>query len=165
MRKGHWLALGSLLGAMALVLFIAAPAQSQNKVEKPQDETLAQKVARGARLPEENVNRIMQALGPAVRAELAAGKTVTLPGLGTFRVVQIPEHKNMTVGGRTGGTPYITPSVNNVEFLPDGALSSAANSATARPAVVVPPFEYIPLPGQTPGQKTGRTRVPQTRSP
>jgi nucleoid DNA-binding protein len=164
MSKGHWLALGALLGTMLVVLTLAAPAQSQ-KVEKKEEGTLVQKVAKGAKLSEENANRFFQALGPAVRSELAAGKTVALPGLGTLRVVRIPAHRDMTVGGRTGGTPFIAPGVNNVEFLPDGGLASAANSATAVPAEVVPPFQYIPLPGQTPGQKMGRTRVPQTRAP
>ena len=35
----------------------------------------------------------------------------------------------------------------------------------AKPAETVPPFQYVPLPGQTPGQKTPRTRVPPTRVP
>jgi nucleoid DNA-binding protein len=164
MRRRQGLALGALLGAMLLVLAFAGPVHSQ-KAQAPQDETLAQKVARGARLSEDNANRFLQALGPAIRDELASGKTVNLPGLGTLRVVNIPAHKDMTVGGRTGGTPFIAPTVNNVEFLPSAELSSAANAKTAVPAAVVPPFQYVPLPGQTPGQKMGRTRVPQTRAP
>jgi nucleoid DNA-binding protein len=149
---------------MAMVLGWASPVQSQ-RVQKEDEGTLVQKIARQAKLSEDNANRFLQALGPALRSELAAGKTVTLPGVGTLRVVRIPEHRDMIVGGRSGGTPVVVGSVNNVEFLPAGEMTSAANSATAIPAEVVPPFQYIPLPGQTPGQKMGRTRVPTTRSP
>jgi nucleoid DNA-binding protein len=164
MRRGQWLALGTLLGAMVLVLAWTSPVQSQRAQEEKKEETLALKIAKQAKLSEENANRFLQALGPAIRAELAAGKTLTLPGLGTFRVVRVPEHKDMIVGGRSGGTPIVVPGVNRVEFLADGAVTSAANSATAIPAEVVPPFQYVPLPGQTPGQKMGRTHVPTIRT-
>ena len=167
MRRGQWLALGTLLGAMLLVLAWTTPVQSQKApADKDKKEGgLALKVARGAKMSEQEANRFLQALGPAISSELAAGKTVNLPGLGTFRVVRVPEHKNMTVGGRNGGTPFVVPGANTVEFLADGGLKTAANSATAVPAEVVPPFEYVPLPGQTPGQKTGRTHVPSRRVP
>lgn len=163
MRRGHWFALGTLLGAMVLILSWTSPIQSQ-KVQ-PKEETLALKIAKATKMSEQDANRFLQALGPALRSELAAGKTVDLPGLGTFRVVRVPDHKDMIVGGREGGTPIIVPGKNTVEFLPAGAVTTSANAATAKPAEVVPPFQYIPLPGQTPGQKMGRTRVPTIRTP
>jgi nucleoid DNA-binding protein len=165
MRKGHWLGLGILLGVIVLILAVASPAHSQKAPPPKEEGSLVQKLARSAKLSEEQAGRFLEALGPAIRAELAAGKTVNLPGLGTFRVVRIAEHKDMIVGGRQGGTPIVVPAVNNVEFLPAGELSSAANAPTAVPADVVPPFQYNPLPGQTPGQKSGRTRVPTIRVP
>jgi nucleoid DNA-binding protein len=164
MRRGQWLALGTLLAAIVVVLSWAGPGRSQKAAAPPPDEPLATKLAKSAKLSEENAMRFLQALGPAIRAELAAGKTVNLPGLGTFRVVRVPDHKDMIIGGRSGGTPIIVPGKNEVEFLADGSLSSAANSATAIPSEVVPPFQYVPLPGQTPGQKTGRTHVPTIRA-
>lgn len=164
MRRGQWLALGMLLAAMVVVLSWAAPVQSQKAQQPPPDEPLSLKIAKSAKLSEENAQRFLQALGPAIRAELAAGKAVNLPGLGTFRVVRVPDHKDMIIGGRSGGTPIIVPGKNEVEFLADGQLAGAANSATAIPSEVVPPFQYTPLPGQVPGQKIGRTHVPTTRA-
>ena len=85
MRRGQWLALGTLLGAMLLVLAWTTPAQSQKAADKDKKEgSLALKIARGAKMSEQEANRFLQALGPAISSELAAGKTVNLPGLGTF---------------------------------------------------------------------------------
>lgn len=163
MRKGHWLALGILLGAIVLTLVTTSPAQSQRIA--PREEGLAPRIAKQAGLTEEQANKFLQAIGPAVRAELAAGKTVNIPNLGTLRVVRVPAHRDMIVGGREGGTPIVVAGNNTVEFLAAGDLAAAANSVNAVPADVVPPFQYITIPGQMPGMKQGRTRVPQTRVP
>jgi nucleoid DNA-binding protein len=140
------------------VLFIAVLGQAQTQ-ERPKEETLTQRLARRTALSEQNVDRFLAALGPAIREELEKGKQVNLPGLGTFRVVRVQEHRDMVEGGR----PVIVPATNTIEFLATGEALSSANSAEAVPAVSVPPFQYIVLPGQTPGQKAPRTHVPSSR--
>jgi hypothetical protein len=73
----------------------------------------------------------------------------------------IPEHKDMERGT---GRVLTIPGKNYIVFDPDGEAESAASAANVQPNAVVAPFEYILLPGQTPGQKVGRTRVPPVRS-
>ncbi|HZT79564.1 MAG TPA: HU family DNA-binding protein [Gemmataceae bacterium] len=158
MRARCWAGLLVLVGTMGLMLGLAGPAQSQ-RPQPRREEGLPQRLARDARLTEEQANRFLNALGPAVKADLAAGRTVSIPGLGTFRVVRIEAHRDMAAGGR----PVVIPATNTVEFLASSELAGAANSPSAVPAESVPPFQFIPLPGQTPGQKVGRTAVPSTR--
>lgn len=160
MRTRHGWALGGLCAALALMVGLTATAQP-SKRRALREETLPQRVARSTKLSEENVNRVMQALGPAIREELTHGRSVSLPGLGTFRVVRVEGHRDLGRGGR----PVDVPAVNTVEFLADGSLDSAANSAGARPAETVPGFHYVPLPDQTPGQRTGPVRTPGIRTP
>ena len=157
MCKRQWFGLGALIGGLALVFFDASPVQSQRP---PKEETLSQRIARRSKLTDENAIKFLEALGPAIREELGRGKTVSINGLGQFRVVQVPAHKDLRKG-----RPVTIEANNTVEFLPAGEMNDAANSENAKPAEVVPPFEYNPLPGQTPGQKTGRTRTPPVRTP
>src|SRR5207253_11303560 len=126
----------------------------------PAKETLTQRFARLAKLKDEDAERAFQAIGPAIREELTKGNAVDLPGLGSFRIVRIAEHRDLR-----NGRPTTIPAVNRVEFLGGDELGEAANSATAVPAETVPEFKYILLPGQTPGQKMPRTRVPPVRAP
>lgn len=167
MSKRHGWALAALLGGLGLTLALNAPVHSQKAPEiksgspkQKAPDTLQGRVAQASKLSEDDVNKVLKALGPAVRDELKRGKTVTLPGLGTLRVVRIPQHKDMEIGT---GRPLTVAAENTIEFLPTGELVGAANSDGAVPAETVPPFQYIPLPGQTPGQKVGQTRVPSTR--
>jgi DNA-binding protein HU-beta len=158
MRKRPWLALAALAATLGVLMPMAAPAQPA----KPRgEETLGQRVAREAKLSEEQVTRVLTALGPAVRDELKKGNTVNLPGLGTFRVVRVAEHKDIEAGT---GRPLRVPATNTVEFLPTEGLSEAANSATAIPAETVPAFEYHTLPNQTKGQKVGPQKIEGTRT-
>ena len=157
MRKPQWWALGGLLGAAALLAGLTAPARSE---KPPAEETLPQRLAKAAKMSEENATRFYQALGPVIRDELSHGRTVSVPGLGTFRVVRVEEHRDLR-----GGRPVVIPAVNTVEFLSEGSLLDAANGPGAQPAESVPPFQYVPLPGQTPGQKVGPVRAPGTRTP
>ncbi len=157
MNKRHGWALGGVLGAAAVAAVLTAPAQS---AKPPAEETFNQRLAKAAKLSEEQAGRFYQALGPIVREELARGKSVSVPGLGTFRVVRVEEHRDLR-----GGRPVVIPATNTVEFLSDGALIDSANASGAVPAETVPPFQYIPLPGQTPGQKVGPVRTPGTRIP
>jgi nucleoid DNA-binding protein len=153
----NWLR-GILLGVVGLVLALASPAQSQRP---PKELTLTQRLAKAAKVPEADATRLFEALGPVIRDELQRGKQVELPGLGTFRVVQVAAHKDLAKGGR----PITIPATNTIEFVPDDKLNDTANSAGAKPADTVPAFEYVTLPHQQPGQKMGRTRVPSTRTP
>ena len=154
MRRHYVLASGMACGALLVLLLLSTPAQF-----KPQKEpTLLQRVAEASRLSEENADRVLQALGPAIREELAKGKEVSLPGLGRFRVVRVQEHRDLV-----DGRPAIIPAANRVESIASDTLDRAANAAGDKPADTVVPFHYIPLPTQTPGQKVGNTRTPPTR--
>jgi DNA-binding protein HU-beta len=158
MRKRPWLALAALAATLGVLVPMTAPAQPQ----KPRgEESLGQRLAREARITEEQTNRLLAALGPAIRDQLQKGNTVNLPGLGTFRVVRVAEHKDIEVGT---GRPLLVPARNTVEFLASDGLGSAANSATAVPAETVPAFEHNPLPNQTKGQRTPPTRTEGTRT-
>jgi nucleoid DNA-binding protein len=155
MRTHPGFALGFLLAAAGLVLGLTASAQTQ----RPREETLTQRLARGAKLSEESADRLFKALGPVIREDLRKGKEVNIPGLGTFRVVRVAEHKDLR-----DGRPVVVPATNVVEFVGDEAIDVAANSEGAKPAETVPAFQYLVLPGQTPGQKVGRTRTLPTRT-
>jgi nucleoid DNA-binding protein len=159
MRKSHWWALAALTATLGVSLSVVTPAQSQRLVVPKQ--TIPALVARQTKLAEEDVVKVLEALGPVIRDKLASGETVELPGMGQFRVVRIPEHKDMAPGGR----PITIAGVNNVEFLPVGDMVQAANAPTAVPAVTVPQFEYNPLPDQTKGLRTPGTRMPSSRTP
>ena len=153
--KARWGALAALVGTFALALTWTAPAHSQRP---PLLDTLPRELVKRARVSEEAVARLLNTLGPAVREQLANGRDVTLPGLGVFRVVRVPEHRNLV-----DGRPTTIPARNTVEFLPDGGISAAANNPQARPAATVQPFEYNILPGQTPSQRAPSTRLPSSR--
>jgi nucleoid DNA-binding protein len=164
MHKARWLALGALLGTLGLVLTFASPALSQKsttKTNKNGKETLTQRLARETKLKEDQVTKLLNALGPAMLTELKAGKSVELPGLGTFRVVRVAGHKDIAAGGR----PVTIPAFNTVEFVGSIEVGESANSKGVVPAETVPAFQYVPLPGQTPGQKVGRTHTPSQRVP
>jgi nucleoid DNA-binding protein len=155
MNSRPCLTLGMLLGVVGLLSGLAMPLHSQ----QPAKETFNQRVARTAKTREEDVNRVLRALGPAVREELSKGRSVDLPGLGTFRIVRIAEHRDLR-----NGRPVTIPAVNHVEFVGGDEMDEAANGPDAVPAETVPAFQFIPLTGQTPGQYTPRTRVPPVRT-
>jgi nucleoid DNA-binding protein len=156
MRKRPWLALAAVFGAL---MPLAAPAQPQKP--RPQ-ETMGQRVARESKLTEEQVNRVLNALGPAMRDEIIKGRSVSLPGLGTFRVVRVGEHKDIEAGT---GRPLRVPARNTVEFLASDGLGDAANGPAVVPAETVPGFQYNPLLHQTPGQKVPQMKTEGSRTP
>ena len=155
MRKPHWLALGALVVALGLSFTVTSLAQPPRPPERL---PLTAAVAKKSKLPEDDVKAMLEALGPIVREKLANGETVELPGLGTIRVVRVPEHKDLVQG-----RPATISAVNNVEFLPVGKIVQAANAPGAVPAVTVPAFEYDPLPGQTRSQRAPYVRMPNDR--
>jgi nucleoid DNA-binding protein len=160
MRKAHWWGLGALVGTLGLVVAATAQEAGQRPADKKQPATFQGRMLAASKLPEKDLNVFLAALGPAIRDSLAAGQTVSVPGLGTFRVVRIPEHRDMVAG-----RPVIVAGSNYVEFLPVAGLVGAANAAGATPAVTVPPFEYVPLPDRVPGQRVPGTRTVNPRQP
>jgi nucleoid DNA-binding protein len=156
MRKTKWIGLFTLAAAFGLVLLVAEPAQSQ-RPEAPK--TLQGQIAKATRFSEADTQKFLRALGPAIRDLIRTGQQVEIPGLGTFRVVRIPEHRDMV-----SGRPATIAASNYVEFLPQGELVNAANTAGTVPAETVPPFEYIINPYQTPSQRVGTTRNQGTRT-
>ena len=155
MRKPHWLALGALVVALGLSFTVTSLAQPPRPPERL---PLTAAVAKKRKLPEDDVKAMLEALGPIVREKLANGETVELPGLGTIRVVRVPEHKDLVQG-----RPATISAVNNVEFVPVPEVVQAANAPGAVPAVTVPAFEYDPLPGQTRSQRAPYVRMPNDR--
>jgi len=165
MRKRQRLILAGILGAAFLMIGPAMRAEWFVKVvptpqERPRTQTFNGRIGQLSKVPEDDVNKAMQALGPVMREELSKGNSVTLAGIGTFRIVKLPEYRDLK-----DGKPVVIPARNTVEFIPDDGMRGAANSDNAIPAVVVPAFEYNAMPGQTPGQKMGRTRVGDVRVP
>ena len=159
MKTKQHIALAGMVLGLGLALVCTSAAQT---VKPPKEETLSQRLAKRTKLSEDDVNKVLRELGPAIQEDLKKGKTVALTGLGTFRVVRVAAHKDMERG--TGRLQNIAAN-NTVEFLASGDLGEVANAVTTQPAETVPPFEYNTLPGQTPGQKVGRTRVPPGRQP
>ena len=162
MRKlHHWVA-PALFGAVVAVLAFASPAFSDKpaaKEKKDKPTTLAGRVAADSKVSEEEVAKVLAVLGPAVRDRLAAGERVELPGLGVFRVVHIPEHRDLV-----DGRPALVAGSNTVDFLPYGNMVEAANAPGAVPQETVPPFEFNPLPGQTKSLHVPDERMPNVRT-
>lgn len=127
--------------------------------DKDKPATIPARVAAETKLTEEEVKKVLKALGPAVRDQLAAGKSVELQGLGSLRVVRVAGHRDLV-----NGRPATIPAGNYVEFTPTGGLVEAANAADAVPADTVLPFEYNPLPGQTPATHVPDERMPNVRT-
>jgi nucleoid DNA-binding protein len=117
-----------------------------------------QAIAANAKVDVKTVEAVLKALGPAVKDRLASGQQVKLPGLGTFRVVRVPAHRDLV-----NGRPAEIPASNYVEFLTEPGLVKASNSPGAVPAATVPKFEYIPIPDRTPSIRTPGRRVPRRR--
>ena len=156
MRTQRWQSLAGCGLLLALVVALATQAQAPRPTSP---KTFKERVIADSKVAEEDVEKVLRAIGPAVRDMLASGDVVDLPGLGRFRVVRIPQHRDMV-----NGRPATIPASNYAEFLPAGDILSAANAPNSQPAETVPAFEYKPLPGQTPGAKMPSQRAPATRT-
>jgi nucleoid DNA-binding protein len=147
-----------LLSALGLVLAFNEEALSQRlPAKKPM--TLKSRVMDYSKLEEKDTNKFLQAIGPSVRDLLAAGQQVEIPGLGLFRIVNVPAHRDLV-----NGRPATIPGSNSVEFVPTAELNGVANSPSAIANESVPPFQYNPLPGRDPGMKAGNVRMPNVRT-
>jgi nucleoid DNA-binding protein len=165
MRSRPTLLLTAVFGAACLIIGPAIPAEPVGKPGRPPREpeppaTLSGRIAAASKVSEEDVKKVLQAVGPMMKDDLQKGQTISINGLGSFRIVQLPEHRDLK-----DGRPVVIAPRNVVEFQPAGNLADAANASGVEPAVVVPAFEYNALPGQTPGFKAGRTRAADVRVP
>jgi nucleoid DNA-binding protein len=121
-------------------------------------DAFAGRVAKASGVSEEDVAKVLRALPGIVKDDLRQGKTISLAGLGSFRIVKLPEYRDLK-----DGKPVIIPPHNSVEFGPVAELADAANAEGAVPAVSVPAFEYNAIPGQFPGMRMDGTRMPNVR--
>src|SRR5438552_4155088 len=103
MRKRQGLILAGILGAAFLTIGPAIPAEPTVKTVPTQaprqkETTFTGRVAKAAKVSEDDVDKTLQALGPAMREELSKGQAVTIQGLGTFRIVRLAEYKDLKDG-------------------------------------------------------------------
>jgi len=145
-----------LLGGIAAGAMISH-AMAQTKII-PANETFVQRVARYADIKEKDADKCIQVIGRALMDDLRKGRADNLPGLGSFRVVRVDRSKDLV-----NGRPATIPAYNVIEFSPEEGLADDANMEGVAPSVTVPAFEYRILPGQTPGQKMGSSRMPSSR--
>jgi nucleoid DNA-binding protein len=153
------LALGGLILALALGVVMTARAQSVVVGGKKPVTTLKADVAKSSKYKEEIVAAIFQALGPAIQAQLRAGRQVELPGVGVFQVVLVNEHKDLI-----DGRPGIVPARKFIEFVPAGDLAAAAASPGSVPARTVDGYEFRVNPNAASGLKTEGTRAGRTKT-
>src|SRR5262249_50797041 len=125
MHYAKW-ALGSLIVAIVLV---SANAQTNPGEKKSTPPTLKAGLTAATKEKPETIDKLLNALRPAVSEQLRSGREVELPGVGTLRVVRVAEHLDLV-----GGRPATIPARNFVEFVPGGTLNADANSPGARPA-------------------------------
>ncbi len=154
MTRIRFIAAGSLIAGLVLGLGVSSFAQTGRRPK-----TLQDRLARATNLPLEDVDKVLNAMGDAVVQEMSEGKTVNLPGLGTFRLVRQPETRDIH-----NTRPVIIPAHNTIEFVSATSAENASNGETVRPAEVVPPEHFNVLPGQTPGMKSSGTRAPIIRT-
>ena len=162
MRNVHKWTAAAVLGAVVAVLALASPAFSDKQPaakDKEKPTTLKGRIAADTKLSEDEVAKVLAALGPAIRDRIAAGDKVELPGLGSFRVVHIPDHRDLV-----NGRPTLVAGSNYIDFAPIGGLVDAANAAAAVPQETVPPFEFNPLPDQTKSLHVPDERMPNVRT-
>ncbi len=164
MIKLGWPTRAALFCILGFVLCLTAPAQTIKIGPRPPEKgkakpTLESRVAAMTKVSEEEVVKVLRALGPALAEKINNGETVEIPGLGVFRVVRVEEHKDLV-----NGRPATIPAQNYIEYVPAGPLNEAANSEKAVPAVSVPPFEYVLIPNQAIGLRTPNTRTQGIRT-
>lgn len=153
-----------LLCIVALAWCCRLAADPPTKVD-PRKETLNQRIARLSGVKEKDAERVVNALGAAAFEDLKQGKTVSIPNLGSFRIVRYPSYRNIDNTTR----PYTVPAVNAVEFTQATSLGEAANIEGIEPEEKIPPpYQFNPLGGRTPTQtppevRTSGQRVPYTR--
>jgi nucleoid DNA-binding protein len=160
MRKVHRGALAALTLTLVGLLALTAPVWSQLTVKEParpeKASTLRGRLAKVGDVSEEKIDAILKELGPAIADQLARGEKIEMRGLGTFRVVRIPEHRDLV-----SGRPAIIAARNYVEFLPTGSLVEASNAPGAVPQETVTTWQFDPMRGQeVPFERAPSSRFP-----
>ncbi|MBY0230899.1 MAG: HU family DNA-binding protein [Gemmataceae bacterium] len=151
MGKARW----ALLALLGVGLALAQTVVGGGKPKTPP--SVKEGVADRTKYKEAAVEKMLKALGPAVSEQLAAGRTVELPGLGILRVVLVKEGKDIDRNGK----PVIVPARRYVEFVAAADLDAAANAPGAVPAKTVEPYEFRVNPGHVPGTKTDGIKTPR----
>ena len=161
MSKLRWPVRAMLFSCLGLFLCLAAPAQTikMSKAPEKKKATLEGRIAEISKVKEEDVAKVLKALGPVVTERVKNGDTIEIPSLGTFRVVRVEEHKDLV-----NGRPAKIAARNYVEFVPSGGMNDAANSETAVPSTSVPGFEYVPIGNRAKEMRTENSRQPNTRT-
>src|SRR5260370_25558637 len=95
-NRNRWFAVGVFLLAAVLTLTMTSHAQPPRKLAS--GGSLKGQIAAATKLEEADVDKVLRELGPAISARIANGDRVELPGLGLFRVVRIPEHRDRADG-------------------------------------------------------------------
>jgi nucleoid DNA-binding protein len=156
MLNRRYLPLLVIAGMSAYVMLQPASAQQAKPI--PKNETFVQRLARYSDVKEKDAERCIQNIGKALMEDLRQGRTDTIPGLGSFRIVRVAESKDLV-----NGRPATIPAYNVVEFSPEEGIAETANGENIEASVYVPSFKYILLPGQTPGQRIPSSRMPSSR--
>jgi hypothetical protein len=125
MSKRHWAGFGLLLGGLAVLHLLAAPVSSQPPPER---------IAAPAKI---HPKMTLEELAKTIQTDLANGKSVDVPGLGTFRVVRVMPHRQ-NIDGRA-----VMVYKNVVQLQPTGELEAVANSPGARPQDTVLTNDYF----------------------
>src|SRR5262245_7060736 len=128
MRNTRWLALAVLgLGLALTTASHSQPPQPPQPQPQPAQAAaggdLAKALAEASGVAEKDATRLLAVLGPVLSQAMAAGNPVTIPGLGSFRIVRLAETKNLV-----DGRPVVQPAVNVIEFLPEGVVTRTANA-------------------------------------
>jgi nucleoid DNA-binding protein len=153
MRKAHWGGLAVLLATLALT------AQAQVTTDDRKVPEFKPDVARRAKEKRKTVDKIFNALGPAMRQQLSNGREVEIPGVGIFRIVRVNAYRDLVQG-----IPAVIPARSYVEFVPAAELNNAANAPGAVPARTVDGYQFRVNPNAASGLKTEGNRVPRTRT-
>ena len=127
---------------------------------KERSTTLQGRIAAETKLAEDDVDKVLAALGPALREDWPAARRSRCPASASSASCAFAEHRDLV-----NGRPALIEASNYVEFLPSGGLVDAANAPGAVPQDTVQPFEFNPLPGQTKSLLVPDDRMPNVRVP
>ncbi len=145
------------LALAALVAVLAVSAHAQVTTNRGVPEFKPDLVKR-SKQKKKAVEAVLDALGPAMQAQLRAGRSVEVPGVGVFRVVRVSAYRDLV-----NGLPTTIPARNYVEFVPSAELTAAASSPGAVPARTVEGYQFRVNPNAAPGIKASDVKVPRSR--
>jgi len=151
----------AVVSGAAVFLGLAGAVHSQIPAPKGQPANcLLPSAGTKSQVAEADVLRVLDALGPVMLEEIRQGNQEKLQKVGIFKIVRIAEHKDIERG--TGRPMTCLP--RTTWFLIGRRNGNRRRCGGRAPGGIRAQFEYNTLPGQTPAQKTGRTKVPPVRS-